>query len=48
METPSSDYPHSVCLWPNTRQHAEKLTAGLSEQDRTKVLSGTAARLYGL
>jgi predicted TIM-barrel fold metal-dependent hydrolase len=43
----SSDYPHSVCLWPNTRQHAEKLTAGLSEQDRTKVLSGTAARLYG-
>ncbi len=44
----SSDYPHSVCLWPNTRQHAEKLTAGLSEQDRTKVLSGTAARLYGL
>jgi predicted TIM-barrel fold metal-dependent hydrolase len=44
----SSDYPHSVCLWPHTRQHAEKLTDGLSEDDRTKILSGTASRLYGI
>jgi predicted TIM-barrel fold metal-dependent hydrolase len=44
----SSDYPHSVCLWPNTRQHVDKLTVGLSEEDATKILSGTATRLYGL
>ncbi len=25
----STDYPHSVCLWPNSREHIEKLTAGL-------------------
>jgi predicted TIM-barrel fold metal-dependent hydrolase len=44
----SSDYPHSVCLWPNTRQHVEKLTVGVSEGDAAKILWGTASRLYGL
>jgi len=44
----SSDYPHSVCLWPNTRRHADELMAGLTEEDRHKILSGTAARLYHL
>jgi predicted TIM-barrel fold metal-dependent hydrolase len=44
----STDYPHSVCLWPNSRQHIERLTAGLSDVDREKVLHGNAARVYGL
>jgi predicted TIM-barrel fold metal-dependent hydrolase len=42
----SIDYPHSVTLWPNSRRHVAELTAGLSEDARTKVLSGTADRLY--
>jgi predicted TIM-barrel fold metal-dependent hydrolase len=44
----SSDYPHSVCLWPNSRQHIERMTAKLTDADRDKVLSGNAARVYGI
>jgi predicted TIM-barrel fold metal-dependent hydrolase len=42
----STDYPHSVTLWPNSRSHIDRLTKGLSESDREKVLSGNAARVY--
>jgi predicted TIM-barrel fold metal-dependent hydrolase len=44
----SSDYPHSVCLWPNTQSIAAKLIQGLSEEQITKIMSGTAIRVYGL
>jgi Amidohydrolase len=44
----SSDYPHSVTLWPHSRTYAEELTAGLSPEDTTKILSGNASRVYGL
>jgi predicted TIM-barrel fold metal-dependent hydrolase len=44
----SSDYPHSVTLWPNSRDHIATLTAGLTDEQRTKVLSGNAARVYGI
>ena len=44
----SSDYPHSVCLWPNTREIAAKLTEGLTDEQKTKIMSGTACRVYGL
>jgi predicted TIM-barrel fold metal-dependent hydrolase len=44
----STDYPHSVCLWPDTRKHVQRLTAGMTPADRDKVLSGNAARLYRL
>ena len=37
----STDYPHSVTLWPNSQKYAAELTAKLTESDRTKVLSGT-------
>ena len=30
----SSDYPHSVTLWPNSRQHATTLTANLPRRCR--------------
>jgi predicted TIM-barrel fold metal-dependent hydrolase len=42
----SSDYPHSVTLWPKTREYAERLTKGLPEDAKEKVLSGNAARVY--
>jgi predicted TIM-barrel fold metal-dependent hydrolase len=42
----SSDYPHSVCLWPHSQKHVERLTQGMSETDKQKVLSGNAARVY--
>jgi len=44
----SSDYPHSVCLWPNSRKHADELTAGLPTDVAEKMLSGNAARVYGV
>ncbi len=44
----STDYPHSVTLWPNSRDHIARLTEGLSEADVEKVLSGNAARVYGI
>jgi len=42
----SSDYPHSVTLWPNSREHARKLTANLSPDAAAKILAGNAARIY--
>ena len=44
----SSDYPHSVCLWPHTREVVERLTKGMRKEDKQKVLSGNAARVYGV
>ena len=43
----STDYPHSVTLWPNTAKYVEELTAGMHDDDRRKVLSGNAERVYG-
>jgi predicted TIM-barrel fold metal-dependent hydrolase len=42
----STDYPHSVTLWPNSRSYIERLTKGMSDHDTEKVLSGNAARVY--
>ena len=42
----STDYPHSVTLWPNSRSHIARLTKGMSDHDPEKVLSGNAARVY--
>ncbi|MCH2171304.1 amidohydrolase [Myxococcota bacterium] len=42
----SSDYPHSVTLWPNSRNHIATLTAGLDADVKHKVLAGNAERVY--
>ena len=42
----SSDYPHSVCLWPDSREHIAKLTAGVDPAQAAKVLAGNAARVF--
>jgi predicted TIM-barrel fold metal-dependent hydrolase len=44
----SSDYPHSVTLWPNSRTVAEKLVDGLDLGAAEKVLAENAARVYGV
>ena len=43
----STDYPHSVTLWPDSKEHIAKLTRGLTDEDRHAVLAGNAARVYG-
>ena len=42
----STDYPHSVTLWPNSERHIAELTAGMDDASKEKVLAGTAERLY--
>ena len=44
----STDYPHSVTLWPNSRELIPKLTADLPEEMARKVMSGNAERLFGV
>jgi predicted TIM-barrel fold metal-dependent hydrolase len=44
----SSDYPHSVCLWPESQQHIARLTQGMAAAAKQKVLAGNAMRVYGL
>jgi predicted TIM-barrel fold metal-dependent hydrolase len=46
MSMYSSDYPHSVTLWPNSRQHIRRITTGMRQADIDKVLSDNAARVY--
>jgi predicted TIM-barrel fold metal-dependent hydrolase len=42
----STDYPHSISLWPNSRKWIAQLTAGFDESVRTDVLAGNATRVY--
>jgi predicted TIM-barrel fold metal-dependent hydrolase len=44
----STDCPHSVTLWPRSRQIIAQLTAGLPDDATEKILSANAARLYGV
>jgi predicted TIM-barrel fold metal-dependent hydrolase len=44
----STDYPHSVTLWPSSRDHIAKLTEGMDDGDVRKVLAGNAERVYGI
>jgi predicted TIM-barrel fold metal-dependent hydrolase len=44
----STDYPHSVTLWPNSAKLVVELTAGFDDSSRRKVLAGNAASLYHL
>jgi predicted TIM-barrel fold metal-dependent hydrolase len=44
----STDYPHSVTLWPNSKEHIAQLTKGLDPVATEKILAGNAARVYGI
>ncbi len=44
----STDYPHSVSLWPQSKELVGRLTEGWSEEPRHKVLAANAARFYQL
>ncbi len=43
----STDYPHSVTLWPESKRHIPELMRDLSDADRSAVLAGNATRVYG-
>jgi predicted TIM-barrel fold metal-dependent hydrolase len=46
--TYESDYPHSDSTWPKTKEIAEKQMAGLTDEQRWKVLRGNAIKLFSL
>ena len=43
-----TDFPHPTCLYPDPLGHAASGLAQLSLEDRRKVLSGNAAKLYNI
>jgi predicted TIM-barrel fold metal-dependent hydrolase len=43
-----TDYPHTDTTWPNSREYAEKMTAGLSDETTYKVLRGNAIDMLSL
>jgi uncharacterized protein len=44
----SSDYPHPVSSWPNSKPIIETIFAGATDADRELVLAGNAARVWNL
>lgn len=43
----SSDYPHTVSTWPNSREVVERDLQGVPEGEKEDIIRGNAARLYG-
>jgi predicted TIM-barrel fold metal-dependent hydrolase len=43
----SSDYPHSVSTWPNSREVVERDFKGVPESEKRQIVRENAARLYG-
>jgi predicted TIM-barrel fold metal-dependent hydrolase len=43
-----TDYPHTDTTWPDSRDYAEKMTAGLSDEMTYKVLRGNAIDMLSL
>ena len=44
----STDYPHPVTAWPNSRRIVAEQFAGVPPEDRELIVSGNAARVWNL
>lgn len=44
----SIDYPHSVCLWPDTASYIEKSTVNVDPVSKKKILADNAVRVFNL
>ena len=44
----SSDYPHPIGSWPNSKSTVERVFAGVSDGDRDLVCRANAARVWNL
>jgi predicted TIM-barrel fold metal-dependent hydrolase len=44
----STDFPHPVTSWPNSRKLVEEQFAGIPDAERSLMLSGNASRIWGL
>jgi len=43
-----TDYPHSICLWPDTRDKIAPAAAGCDPASRQKIMAGNAVKLFNL
>ena len=43
----SSDYPHTISTWPNSREVIARDLNGVAEDEKEKIIRGNAAKLYG-
>jgi predicted TIM-barrel fold metal-dependent hydrolase len=43
-----SDYPHSICNWPNSWKVIDEICAGIPSATRHKILVSNAQALYKL
>jgi predicted TIM-barrel fold metal-dependent hydrolase len=44
----STDYEHSITLWPDSQEFIPKLTVGMEEPLKHKLLAGNAVRVFNL
>ena len=44
----STDYPHPVCSWPDSRKIASEQLEGVPADERELILSGNAIRVWNL
>jgi len=44
----SIDYPHSICLWPNTQDDIARATANCDPVSKQKILAGNAVKVFNL
>lgn len=44
----SVDYPHTVCLWPNTQKYIAESTVNVAPEAKQKILAGNAVKLFNL
>lgn len=44
----ASDYPHSDSTWPDSQAVIARDFAGVPDSDRSRILGGNAARVYGI
>jgi len=44
----STDYPHPACSWPRSQEIIERNFGDIPADERTKILSGNAERVWNL
>jgi predicted TIM-barrel fold metal-dependent hydrolase len=42
-----SDFPHAESTWPQSKQFLDRIFAGVPEEDRRKITSDNAAKMFG-
>jgi predicted TIM-barrel fold metal-dependent hydrolase len=43
-----SDYPHVESTWPKSQEILDDILEGVPEDEKQKIVTGNAARLYGI